>query len=178
MASTKVLQRIILYWIFILRTTRAQIEICEPLHKQFQPDEFLVNMKRMVLISHEKNWMDARAHCKSIGMQLLMTPTEKEVENLQTYLNNRIFGDRAESDHYWHLWLDGADHKRNGVWKWMRTGENLIYTTWRSGEPNQGIRNNCLELWGNDPMQTLWKASDCYHRKRFICEIFDFGLKK
>lgn len=176
MAAGKVVLYNILFCICFLGIVETQLEICGPFFNQCDRDEFLVHDKRMLLISQEKNWEDARAHCKLIGMNLLATTTRQEVEDLWHYLSNRVFGVSHVEVQSWNLWLDATDHEAEGVWKWTETGENVTYKPWFADEPNGGVLENCLELWGNGEDRTLWNDAKCHQRRRFICEISDYGL--
>lgn len=171
MASRKVFQSVVI-WVLILGTTRGQMDVCRSLIHRCDRDEFIINGKRMVLFSLEKNWSDAREHCKSIGMQLLATRTKKDVDAIEKYLNNRIFGAGPFEHFNWNLWLDATDQAKEGEWKWITAGENLnlTYTTWGAGEPNGRNWENCLELMFISGYLTFWNDSKCNHRKRYICE--------
>lgn len=176
MFSAKVL-RFVLFCAVLASTVRAQLELCKSFVQQCNRDEFLVGRKRMVIFHQEKNWEDAKAHCESIGMHLLATTTKKEVDDLKTYLNSRIWDSRTDA-YFWNLWLAANDFEENNVFKWTATGQNLTYTTWAKDEPNGGSRENCLELKLIYYDETWWNDAICTDRKRYICEMPEGGLNK
>lgn len=165
--------------IVLFHCTEAQRELCQAFVQECERDEFIVGSKRMILFSREKNWADAKAHCESRGMRLLTTTTKKEVDDLKTYLNSRIWDGRPDV-YFWNLWLAANSLDPKGVWTWQTTKQDLnsTYTSWASGEPNGGESEACMELNLIYFDESRWNDVKCSDRKRYICETFDGGLNK
>ena len=76
-----------------------------------------------------------------------------------------------------HLWLGGNDEAVEGEWRW-RDGDQFwqgdefgtpvggLYTNWKSGEPGNGLTENCLRQENGG----LWQDRKCTDTEKFICE--------
>ena len=60
---------------------------------------------------------------------------------------------------------DGTQTFQKGTWKWVRSGEQVEFTAWCKGQPDNGVDKNehCLHLYG-DPAgncEFKWNDSHC-----------------
>lgn len=65
-------------------------------------------------------------------------------------------------------WTGGSDNGQEGIWRWNFSGRyfNDNYNSWQAGEPDGGIRENCLltSLSGN------WQDEPCANSYYYVCE--------
>jgi len=113
-------------------------------------------------------WRDAKEFCRSKNGHLATISSQRENDFIysliiQSHVNAAYFG------------LNNEDGK--GIWKWCN-GEELSYTNWAPGEPNNwnGSENYALFYWNDDERyQTgLWNDGDfpdySSGAKAFVCE--------
>ena len=51
---------------------------------------------------------------------------------------------------------------QEGNWVWIRTSENVDYTAWGTGQPNDDYSNeNCLHMIYDGPELYSWNDYDC-----------------
>ena len=58
---------------------------------------------------------------------------------------------------------------QEGLWKWTRTGEQVEFTDWCSGEPNNGgvdKNEHCLHLWFGS-CDFKWNDCECFEIESF-----------
>ena len=68
-------------------------------------------------------------------------------------------------------WL-GA-YKVDGVFKWIKSGENIKLFLWHAGEPNdKSGHEKCIHTW-DDAFD--WNDNDCERELPFICEELEGG---
>jgi len=92
-------------------------------------------------------WYDAVEYCKDIKGGYLA-----EVLNAET---QALLVEEASVLPPTNWWLGGSDEESEGNWVWIRTNENMIYTAWKTGEPNQLENENCLFL-GNKALYSWY----------------------
>ena len=103
----------------------------------------------------QMNWVEARDFCRSLGGYLATINTAEE----QAFIESAFPGCTG--------WIGG--YGSGSTWNWV-TGEEMIYTNWADGEPNNQNGNEwCMHLftgmrWNDLPNQ------DDGHKSGFICE--------
>jgi len=126
------------------------------------------------LFSELKNFEQARAHCKSQGMDLVMEKTQKIYDDVQKLYGNQQFwvGVIRQPRAYLHFYF--VDKSR--IWK----------SHWNPGEPsNRGLskdtrptmhadREDCVEhtflLYKWQKHYWKWNDDQCRRRKKFVCQ--------
>merc|ERR1719350_1772739 len=73
-------------------------------------------------------WYDAVEYCKDIKGGYLA-----EVLNAET---QALLVEEASALPPTNWWLGASDEETEGNWVWIRTSENVDYTAWATGEPN------------------------------------------
>ena len=85
------------------------------------------------------SWTDAKADAESRGGHLATITSAAEKETILGLLGGSI------SDH---MWIGATDEGTEGTWKWV-TGEEMDYTDWSGGEPNNaGNEDYAVAGWG------------------------------
>ena len=54
-----------------------------------------------------------------------------------------------------YTWLGASDAETEGTWKWV-TGETWSFTRWLPGQPDAGIIQNYLAIWGEASTNLMW----------------------
>ncbi len=107
------------------------------------------------LFTYKKNWIDAKKHCEELNGHLV-TITSEEEQNFVFYLLN---DDAASIGLY--------DIEEEGNFKWI-TGEDIVYTKWREGEPNnKGDDENCAQLGTDGYWNDMHTEKFKWH---YLCE--------
>ena len=69
------------------------------------------------------------------------------------------------------VWIGGTDEDSEGTWKWSSgtpVMENqLSYTNWRSGEPNNHGNEDCIRTYNG---AGEWIDDKCYDKWWYVCE--------
>ena len=67
-------------------------------------------------------------------------------------------------------WIGFTDEATEGDWVWT-TGEDVVYTNWAAGEPNDSNDGeDCAEMWG----QGAWNDLTCDWERPFIMEVDNY----
>lgn len=160
-----------------IQSINGQAEICGAILENCEVDRFKMGNKNMIMFHKEETWHDALKKCHKIGMQLSTPSTLEHTKNLRIYLNSRIYGDKPFNDWiHWYLWISANDEDEDGTFRWATTKEKLTYTSWGVSEPNGGTRENCVELRWVTQDGVVWNDAECGLKKKYICEVEDFGL--
>ncbi|MBQ3399270.1 MAG: putative Ig domain-containing protein [Synergistaceae bacterium] len=85
--------------------------------------EVVWNGNRYELFTNGMTWLQAKAHCESLGGHLATANSAEE----NAFLQNLAGG--------YQVWLGGTDHGHEGTWVWV-TGEPWGYTNWDSPDDN------------------------------------------
>ncbi len=96
------------------------------------PDLRIINPENSHLylyVGMEKTWHGASTYCQSRSGHLVTTESASE---------NDFVYNLSEGN----TWLGASDEIQEGTWVWV-TGEQLTYTNWAQGEPN-----NCTDCTG------------------------------
>ncbi|XP_065197762.1 fibrillin-2-like [Sycon ciliatum] len=61
----------------------------------------------------------------------------------------------------WNVWLGGDDEENEGVFRWRDTGDNITYSNWQFGEPNNAGGEDCIGLLYSISSTNVWNDFDC-----------------
>jgi hypothetical protein len=104
-------------------------------------------------------WSAARDACLAINAHLVVSTTQAE--------NDAFTPLAGQLD----VWLGGNDINAEGQWLWI-SGESMLYTNWRTGEPNNAgmdqLGEDCMILEGDNG--GLWDDRGCANTYGYICE--------
>ncbi|XP_071096686.1 perlucin-like [Haliotis cracherodii] len=64
--------------------------------------------------------------------------------------------------------LGASDVRQTGRWSWNGEEQQMTYTNWAPGEPNQHLAEHCLVLWKHFNFQ--WADYSCHLELNYVCE--------
>merc|ERR1711892_72599 len=82
----------------------------------------------------------ANVYCQEQNASLVEIQTEEQLEFLQMEIS--VVDELAGSNIYW--WTAATDMGTEGNWIWIRSLTHVSEWIWSPGEPNQGMKNNCM----------------------------------
>ena len=99
---------------------------------------------------------DARQHCQNLGGDLAIIKSE----NQNDFIFNLIRSQNTFT--IWGAWI-GMERKSDGKFYWIdNTPVEGSYSIWAGGEPNNaGGSENCVQMYGNDPLRKTWNNFSC-----------------
>ncbi|MDP7491508.1 MAG: C-type lectin domain-containing protein [Candidatus Undinarchaeales archaeon] len=97
-------------------------------------------------------WAEAKAKC--VGWGGYLTTINDDGEN--NYIKAQFSGDK---------WIGLTDEGSEGGWTWVE-GVSNAFAKWKSGEPNGGTGENCVEVYSNG----VWNDEKCTDKHEGICE--------
>ena len=98
------------------------------------------------------NWIEAELACMEKNSSLASVTSKEELLSIQS--NCSFVGK---------FFIGGTDSGSENKWSWKGGGQ-WEFENWRSGEPNGGRRENCLEMEASGA--GLWNDVDCSGRCR------------
>ncbi|XP_025099000.1 perlucin-like protein [Pomacea canaliculata] len=108
-------------------------------------------------IAHTVTYPSALGTCNKEGYYLLEINSEEE----NTFIGDFIIRHKVRS-----VWQGVNDIFAEGHWVYSRTGGNVSFTHWYTGEPNNRGNEDCAEFDTN----RLWNDMACNLLLPFICE--------
>jgi len=94
-----------------------------------------------------RNWVEAQIACMEKNSTLASVTTKEELQSIQS--NCSYIGK---------FFLGGTDSGSENKWSWTG-GAKWEFENWKSGEPNGGGRENCMEMEASG--LGLWNDVDC-----------------
>uniref|UniRef100_A0A803K1G6 Asialoglycoprotein receptor 1 n=1 Tax=Xenopus tropicalis TaxID=8364 RepID=A0A803K1G6_XENTR len=131
----------------ILQTIRKEIRVCDSGWKKFDGSCYYI-------VTTKKNWMEARAICKSMNSDLVVINSEREQNFLESLTDESEFwiGLKRDKDRW--RWVDGTLH-------------NPSEGFWMKGEPNNsGGKEDCVHMWRDKK----WNDKVCTFLQKAFCE--------
>jgi hypothetical protein len=105
-----------------------------------------------------RTWLEAGTHCAALGTQVHLATVAGQAENdLITSLQPPVAD----------VWLGASDVTVEGQWQWL-TEEALVFTAWRSGEPNNFNNEDCMVSEVDNT--GTWDDRDCTRTFSYVCE--------
>lgn len=112
-----------------------------------------------ILIQTNKTWTEAEAFCIENYFHLALIHNQSDLENFREIMSASNFTSEA--------WM-GLSVDVN-TWRWSYQSQNLTFTKWNSGEPNNvGGSEECGALlkFGNN---IVWNDFPCYVHLNCVC---------
>ncbi len=106
-----------------------------------------VEAQRFDLITGDRTWEQSRVDALSRTGHLATITTEGEWMFIRASFNSAL------QSRY--TWLGASDAETEGTWKWV-TGETWGFTRWLPGQPDAGIIQNYLAIWGEASTNLMW----------------------
>ena len=121
-------------------------------------DKVEYNKHQYQLCTTEKNWPDAKAECEDRGGHLVTITSKGE---------NDFIKNLAGSNK---VWIGLTDKANEGTWEWV-IAEDVVYTNWYPGEPNNyGSGEDYVEMYidgrWNDNGPPQFPSTTLY----YVCE--------
>lgn len=107
-------------------------------------------------------WEDAAAACAQLGGTLAVPTSAGE--------DARIAALPTMPATLPDVWIGGSDALVEGEWRWI-TGEMMVYTNWRLGEPNDGageFPEDCMLIEADNG--GTWDDRPCGAAYPYLCE--------
>lgn len=115
---------------------------------EFRGHYYLLNLDAL-------DWLAARKRCEKMGGHLVTISDAEE----NAFVEELCGGSDA--------WFGGTDAHKEGDWQWV-TGEEMNFTDWLKGEPNNKYENeNALAFY---PKRRAWNDRVATEKTRFVCE--------
>ena len=87
------------------------------------------------------SWFEGELHCNSLDRNAHLA----EIKDIDTQSFLIILLDEINDRTNW--WLGATDLYQEGMWRWMRNGEELYFNYWAYGQPdNSRSEEHCLSL--------------------------------
>ncbi|XP_077966539.1 uncharacterized protein LOC120343328 [Styela clava] len=111
---------------------------------------------KLTFYNTDSTWQAAKSFCENIGSSLVQLDDSSVKNDVVNTVRSS-----GETDSYW---IGATDEASEGHWKWI-DGSSASITSWNSGEPNGGSRENYLAIVRNGKL--FDDASS--HRKGVTC---------
>ena len=114
-----------------------------------------------------KTWEKSQEICNKYNASLVAIQSQQEQSILQTFL-----GQFNQHPQFGGLWYWTSGHRdSNGKLKWMNNGNEIVYTNWEGGQPNNS--GNCIAIYGsnNSNYNRKWYDVDCNTNLNVVCEF-------
>merc|ERR1719186_8260 len=87
------------------------------------------------------SWEEANGYCQTEERASLV---EIQTEDQFEFLKMELISLDEDSRHWW---TAGTDAGREGKWYWSGSLTPVGHFVWNGGDPDEGIKANCLALW-------------------------------
>ncbi|KAL6491170.1 hypothetical protein MHYP_G00015150 [Metynnis hypsauchen] len=114
--------------------------------------------RQFYVVNESKNWTEAQNYCRGNFTDLVTIENQEEMNALIAFLN----GTAGLS---W-IGLRQDVQQKNASWIWS-DGSNSTYRNWDTGEPNNPVGDNCVQLWKSPEYR--WNDAGCQNSNPFIC---------
>ena len=107
------------------------------------------------------NWTQAQAACNAVGA-FLAEPKSLEQEIL---IEGLILHGAIKEEY---IWLGANDMDAEGQWQWATSKEDMDYTNWAPGQPDDGgVSQDCMRY---KMTYHHWDDGECRGHASFICQ--------
>ncbi|XP_078331886.1 perlucin-like [Crassostrea virginica] len=111
--------------------------------------------------SEPDGWIEGLFYCNTVGAKLVEIETASENDFLKKHLQSI-----GATTNYW---IGLSDSIQEGHYLWQSTQDNVDFTDWAPGEPNDDHHTeDCTELF--QPFGFHWNDAPCSTKSNFICE--------
>ena len=122
--------------------------------------------KEMGFVIVPEKWSLRRSlHFCTAANSEMFVPESDEL-NEQLFIETRQFLDKCSGKSYRFLRLGATDGTSDGDWRRFSSGSALKYTSWASGEPNDGAKSDCMVMRKS---KSGWGDVDCKDDYCFSC---------
>ena len=107
----------------------------------------------------DTTWYEADDMSDNAGGHLVTISSEEENDFIYSLIQQT--GNNS--------WIGFSDIATEGDWVWT-TGEDVVYTNWAAGEPNDQNDEDCAEMYGDGS----WNDNQCDWDRAFIMEVDNY----
>ena len=107
----------------------------------------------------DTTWYEADNMSDNVGGHLVTISSEEENDFISSLIQQT--GNNS--------WIGFSDIATEGDWVWT-TGEDVVYTNWAAGEPNDQNDEDCAEMYGDGS----WNDNQCDWDRAFIMEVDNY----
>jgi len=120
---------------------------------------------RYHLRTTQRTWAAAKQACENEGMTLASVLSAEDDQKLAAL----VAGDTLPQHVRELVWLGGNDQASEGNWVWLASGEPMVYTKWKTGEPNNDA--NAEDVMGYDSRDGGgWLDAKDHYSKAYVCQ--------
>ena len=105
----------------------------------------------------DTNWYAAEEMSSNVGGHLVSITSEEENDFIHSITEQYGLNE---------AWIGFTDETTEGDWEWT-TGEDVVFTNWAEGEPNDSGGEDCAEIW----YEGTWNDAPCEWDIPFIMEV-------
>ncbi|KAL7880780.1 hypothetical protein SRHO_G00030340 [Serrasalmus rhombeus] len=114
--------------------------------------------RQFLMVKIKKNWANAQNHCRDKYIDLATTESQEEMNDLIAVLN-------GNENNFWIGLKQKDEHDQSWIWS---DGSKSSYRDWKTGEPNFGVGEMCVELRHDSAYK--WNDAGCKRNKnQFVC---------
>ncbi|KAL7875558.1 hypothetical protein AOLI_G00105210 [Acnodon oligacanthus] len=110
------------------------------------------------VVNVEKTWTDAQNYCRANFTDLATIESQEEMNAVKAVLNGK-------RDYFW-IGMRQKFQQNQTSWIWS-DGSNSTYRYWDTGEPNNDVGDNCVQLLQKSGYR--WNDAGCQWPNPFIC---------
>ncbi|KAK7084549.1 hypothetical protein SK128_015649, partial [Halocaridina rubra] len=133
----------------ILSTDTMTMETAEVTIETAYIATFCKASERAIIIGEQMLPHLADRFCKLADARMYIPKNDEE--NSILFNDSRQFSDKCSGNSYRVMYLGATDAAEEGVWSKISDGQPISYTKWFPGEPNGGLKGNCIALRRNNP---------------------------
>ncbi|XP_062549882.1 low affinity immunoglobulin epsilon Fc receptor-like [Armigeres subalbatus] len=117
--------------------------------------------------AYKKNWFQANEYCHRLGMRLAVIDSQAKHQMLVSEAKTT----QAHPQAYFGGWLGASDLGLDGTFIWHGTGDRMVFSKWKIGEPS-GLDEHCVVLhyWQDLEFYWTWNDGHCTTELTAICE--------
>ncbi|KAF6206604.1 hypothetical protein GE061_017840 [Apolygus lucorum] len=123
-----------------------------------------------IIISHPLSWQDALIYCKERRMELATIRNSQEHDKILEELKRAGMENGEKSRMFW---IGGTKLHSNRGFFWMSEGDQVQYTNWLRGQPDDYAGSQkCMTYqhgWMDD-IRWAWDDNYCSSALSFACE--------
>ena len=111
------------------------------------------------------SWDQAKKECEQFGWQLV------EIDSKET--NDAVVEEAKKRTDVGRIWIGLKYSPGSDKWVWISSGDEVGFSSWRPGEPNNVNGENCVEMFSTVSTPGTWNDLNCGsedNNRGAICE--------
>merc|ERR1719370_336129 len=99
------------------------------------------------------SWDQAKKECEQFGWQLVEIDSKEK--------NDAVVEEAKKRKDVGRIWIGLQYSPAHDKWVWISSGDELGFSSWRPGEPNNVNNENCVELFSTVSTPGTWNDLNC-----------------